>query len=68
MTFASKIILFSFLVMLYDKVGDGDKVSYENFGLGRPRFHATSHSKNEAKVFFSYNANVKIVTQITSKY
>ena len=32
-------------VMVYDIVGDGDKHSYETFGLGRPRFHATSHLK-----------------------
>ena len=23
---------------IYDRVGDGDKFSYENFGLGRSRF------------------------------
>ena len=39
--------------MVYDRVDDGDKISKENFGLGRPRFHATSHLKIEAKVFFS---------------
>ena len=50
---AAKKTLFGFLVMAYDRVGDGDKFSYENFGLGKPRFHATIHFKIEAKVFFS---------------
>ena len=44
--------LFGFLVMVYDRVGDGDKFSNGNFGLGRPRFHGTSHLKIETKVFF----------------
>ena len=48
-----KVTLFGFLVMSYDRVGDGDKFSEENFGLGMPRFHATCHLKIEAKVFFS---------------
>ena len=48
-----KLTLFGFLVMVYDRVGDGDKISKENFGLGRPRFHATIHLKIEAKVFLS---------------
>ena len=48
-----KLTLFVFLVMVHDKVDDGDKISKENFGLGRPRFHATSYLKSEAKVFFS---------------
>ena len=39
--------------MAYDTVGDGDKISEENFDVGRPCFHATSHSKIEAKVFFA---------------
>ena len=34
-------------------MADGDKFSYENFGLGRSCFHATSHLKIEAKEFFS---------------
>ena len=38
--------------MVYDRVVDGDKISKENFSLGRPRFHATSHLKIEAEVFF----------------
>ena len=47
-----KKTLFGFLVMVHDKVGDGDKFSNENLGLGRPRFHGTSHVKIETKVFF----------------
>ena len=39
--------------MVYDRVDDGDKFSNKNFGLGSLRFHATSHLKIEAKVFFS---------------
>ena len=38
-----KLTLFGFLVMVYDRVDDGDKFSKKNFGLGRLRFHATSH-------------------------
>ena len=34
--------------MEYDRVADGDKFWYEIFGLGRPRFRATSHLKIEA--------------------
>ena len=48
-----KLTLFGFLIMVYDRVGDGDKVSEEDFGLGRSRSHATSHLKIEAKVFLS---------------
>ena len=48
-----ELTLFGFLVMVYDRVGDGDKISKENFDLGRPRFHVTSHLKIEAEVFFS---------------
>ena len=48
-----KLTVFGFLVMVYDRVGDGDKFSRENFGLGRPRFHATSHLEIEDKVLFS---------------
>ena len=53
MIFALQKTLFCFLVMVYDIVGDGNKFSYENFGLGRPHFHATRHLKTEAKQFFS---------------
>ena len=52
MTFVPHRVLFRILVMLYDRVGDGDKFWYENYGLERPRFHATSHLKIEAKKFF----------------
>ena len=52
MTFAPKITLFGFLLMVYDRVGDWDKISKENFGFGRPRFRAASHLKIEAKLFF----------------
>ena len=34
-------------------MGDRDKFSNENFGLGRPYVHATSYLKNKAKKFFS---------------
>ena len=40
-----KLNLFGFLVLVYDKVDDGDKFSKKNFGLGRLRFHATSDLK-----------------------
>ena len=45
-------IPFFFLVMVYDRVGDADKHSFETFGLGRASFYATSHLKIEAKQFF----------------
>ena len=38
-----KLTLFSFLVIVYDRVDDEDKFSKKDFGLGRLRFHATSH-------------------------
>ena len=53
MTFAPQKFRFGFLVMVYDRVDDEDKFSCENFGLGRPRFHVTSHLNTEAKEFFS---------------
>ena len=37
-----KLTLFGFLVMVYDRVDDGDKFSKKKFGLGSLRFHATS--------------------------
>ena len=52
MTFALQKSLFFLLVMVYDRVGDGDEHSYETFGLGRHCFHAISHLKMEAKEFF----------------
>ena len=39
--------------MVYDRVGDGDKFSNENFGPGRSCFHGTSHLKIKNKVFLS---------------
>ena len=48
-----KLTFFGFLVMVYNRVDDGDKFSTLNFGLERLHFHATSHLKIEAKVFFS---------------
>ena len=48
-----KKYLFSYLVMVYDRVGDGDKFSCEKFGLGRPCFNVNSHLKIEAKIFCS---------------
>ena len=39
--------------MVYDRMGDGDKFLYKNFGLERPSFQASSHLKTEAKEFFS---------------
>ena len=44
---------FGFLVMVYDRVDDGDKFSKKSFVLGRLPFHATIKLKIEAKVFFS---------------
>ena len=41
MTSASQKTFFGFLVMVYDRVGNGDKYSYQNFGLRRCRFYAT---------------------------
>ena len=52
MTFASKRTLFGFLIIVRDKEGNLDKFLFENFGLGRPRFHAISHLKLEAKEYF----------------
>ena len=40
-----KLILFGFLVMVYDRVDDGDKFSKKKFVLGKLHFHATSHLK-----------------------
>ena len=48
-----KEAFFALLVMIYDRKGDGDTFSNENFILGRPHFHVTSHLSIEAKVFFS---------------
>ena len=40
MTFAQQKTLFTFFVIVYDRVSDEDKFSYENCGVGGPRFHA----------------------------
>ena len=53
MTFAPQINFFWLFVMVYDRVDDGDKFSKKSFGLGWLHFHAASHLKIEAKVFFS---------------
>ena len=55
-----KLTLLGFLVMVYDTVSSGDKFSKESFGLGGPRFHATSHLKIEARVFFFVNTYATI--------
>ena len=48
-----KLTPFGFLVMVYDRMDDGDKFSKKKKnGLGRLRFHATSDLKIEARVFF----------------
>ena len=36
MTFALYKAFFGFLVMVYDRVGNGDKFSHKNFGFGKP--------------------------------
>ena len=41
MAFTLQKTLFFSLVMVFDRVGDGDKHSYETFCLLIPRFHAT---------------------------
>ena len=41
-----------FFVMVNDRVGDGDKSSYESFGARRLRFCATSYLKIKAKQIF----------------
>ena len=53
MTFVPQKPLFGLLLMVYDRVGDEDKFSYESFIFGRPRFHAANHFKIEVKEFFS---------------
>ena len=40
-----KLTLFGFLVLVYDRVGNGDKISKEYFDLGRPPFNDTSPLK-----------------------
>ena len=53
MTSVSQKILFAFLVMVYNRVVNGDKFFNENFGLGRPRSRVVSLLKIETEVFFS---------------
>ena len=43
--------------MMYDRVDDENKFSNGNFGLGSPRFYATSYLKVETKVFFLVNGD-----------
>ena len=50
-TFTPQKNSFGFLVMMYDKVGDGDRFSYKKFGLGRSRFYATVTQKLKLKNF-----------------
>ena len=57
MSFASQKTLFFFLVMVYGRVGDWDEHSNKTFGLGRPRFNATSLLKIEAKQVFMNTIN-----------
>ena len=52
MTFAPQRTLFGFLVMVYGKVGGWGKFLYDDFRLEKPRFHATSCFKIEAKECF----------------
>ena len=53
MTFAPQRTLFGSLVMVHNRVGDGDKFLYKKFGLERSRFQAASHLKIEVKESFS---------------
>ena len=52
MTLAFKRNLFGFLIIVCDREGNLDKFLFENFGLERPRFHAISHLRLEAKEYF----------------
>ena len=51
MTYALQETLFTFLVMVYDRVDDGDNCSYENSGPGRPRFYDASHTSSYVNFF-----------------
>ena len=53
MTYVLQKALFGISVTVYDKVGDGNKFLYENFGLGRFCFHVACHLKLETREFFS---------------
>ena len=51
MTFASQISLFFFLVMVYDRVGDGDKHSYETQVIRRNQaYFSSSNVSTDATV------------------
>ena len=39
MTFALYKAFFGFLMMVYDRVGNGDKFSHKNFGFRKPLFY-----------------------------
>ena len=52
-----KLTLFGFSAIVYNRVGDEDKISRETFDLWRHRFHATSHLKIDAKEFFMWTMN-----------
>ena len=56
MTYALQETLFTFLVMVYDRVDDGDNCSYENSGLGRPRFYDASHTSSYVNFFLQVTA------------
>ena len=62
-TFAPQKLFFSFLVMVYDRVDDGDKFSNESLGPARPRFYGTSHLKIETKVFFSWTLCQNVILE-----
>ena len=51
MTFAPQINPFWLFGNGLVGVGDGSKISNENFRYGRPRFHATSHLKIGATLY-----------------
>ena len=48
-----KLTLFGNLVMVYDRVDDGDTFLKKDFGIRMLRFHAAIYLKIEANVFFS---------------
>ena len=57
MAFTPQRTLFGFLVMVYDRVGDGDKFLNEHVALERPLFHATSELKIKARGIFLVSVN-----------
>ena len=52
MTYALQNTLFGFLVMVHDRVGDGNKFWCKNFGFWRSGFHVISHLKLKLKNFY----------------